>query len=534
MLTPTRREVIRALALAPLSAAGACCLRRYPKAEIDPSSIRVADRNSILTPARRLSRSAVDVIDTHAHFFNASDVPVKGFVAECLGHKAPDWLRPLIEKIAPIADAVARLAPTAREELDSLRALSQSVASRSAIEGRRTVDDWFQREREAAAERVVKAVAGSDFERRYREMVRAPFRGQAGISTEEVLTIASEARSRKQRGLRPQSPEDVRANAARAKLEFLIYMLSLRAANLRTYIDAYAAEDDQYAVDMVLGSLVDFDYWLDCPPLSAHDDQIVLHKHLAELHGGFLRPVVAYNPWTDLEQNDAGRKRVLAAWACGEFVGAKIYPPTGFLPAANETTPINSNKPHPDRKKLDGVLRKFFAMCADEGIPVLAHAARSNGRDDAHDEFSSPDAWKALMQSVSVDLKTPIISLGHFGGDDLDTDWTAKFAQLMKHHSAIQVFGDLGYWDQLMCTDTAACTQTRDRLKTALAVPVAGAETVADRVMFATDWLMLSQVTDWQTYPQRVREALDAIATAEDVVKILGKNARRCFARLPR
>jgi predicted TIM-barrel fold metal-dependent hydrolase len=50
--------------------------------------------------------------------------------------------------------------------------------------------------------------------------------------------------------------------------------------------------------------------------------------------------------------------------------------------------------------------------------------------------------------------------------------------------------------------------------------------------MFGTDWLMLSQVPNWRVYPQRVREGLEAIAGAEDVAKILGGNARKCFARI--
>ena len=42
----------------------------------------------------------------------------------------------------------------------------------------------------------------------------------------------------------------------------------------------------------------------------------------------------------------------------------------------------------------------------------------------------------------------------------------------------------------------------------------------------------MSQVPGWKAYLDRVREGLEAIAGADDVAKILGGNARRCFARL--
>ena len=59
--------------------------------------------------------------------------------------------------------------------------------------------------------------------------------------------------------------------------------------------------------------LVNFDYWLDCPPRSAQDNQVLLHQRLFKLHptsspqgGLYFHPIVAYNPWTDIEQDDAG------------------------------------------------------------------------------------------------------------------------------------------------------------------------------------------------------------------------------------
>jgi predicted TIM-barrel fold metal-dependent hydrolase len=308
--------------------------------------------------------------------------------------------------------------------------------------------------------------------------------------------------------------------------------LSMRSSNVRTYIEAFSPDDGSFGIDMVLGALVDFDYWLDCPPRSAHNDQVALHQHLAMMHGGYLQPVVAYNPWTDIEQKGAGRQRVHDAWETGMFVAAKIYPPTGFMVAGNATTTVITKKRRPDLQLLDDALGAFFTLCAKESIPVIAHAAHTNGRDAAHDDFSGPDSWERLLRRVAADAKTPIISLGHFGGDDPAPEWTRQFANLMKDYPKVQLFGDLGYWERLMCDKAEACGSTRNRLKDVLPTPVGEAEAVVDRVMFATDWLMLSQVSNWKMYPQRVREGLETITESADVAKILGGNAQKCFPRI--
>ena len=62
------------------------------------------------------------------------------------------------------------------------------------------------------------------------------------------------------------------------------------------------------------------------------------------------------------------------------------------------------------------------------------------------------------------------------------------------------------------------------RLKEALARAVARGETIANRTMFATDWLMLSQVKRWADYPASLLASLEKIAPTH-VEEIMGGNA---------
>jgi hypothetical protein len=295
----------------------------------------------------------------------------------------------------------------------------------------------------------------------------------------------------------------------------------------------FTLDPDSFGTQMVLGALVDFDYWLDCPPTSAQDDQVRVHQRLFELTGGYLRPVVAYNPWTDINQDGAGLRRVISAYEQGDFVAVKIYPPTGFRPAGNATIPATTKKSRPVLKDLDDTLKRFFAECAARKIPVMAHTAHSNGRDAAHDEFGGPAGWNALLIDAIRTAPAPIINLGHFGGGR-GSNWTQEFAQLMAGKPDVALYGDLGYWEELMCPKSPddVCEGARHRLKEAIDVSIPGSSNVSARTMFATDWLMLSQVKQWPDYPAKMLESLETIANDDQIANIFGLNAIKCFPKL--
>ena len=400
------------------------------------------------------------------------------------------------------------------------------ASARDAIEG----------QREPTAERVAEVIRGSEFERLYRQFKSGgavPASTQGAISGTEILaTVAvSEDPGPADAPVAAQpAAADAAANVADGILGFLYYMLAYRSANIDAYIAAFRRHEGAFGVDVVLGSLVDFDRWLERPPRSAHQRQIELHALLGQMHGGFFRPVAAYNPWSDIAENGAALDRVVKAFRDQGFAGVKIYPPTGFMPAGNATTPVQTSKRRPDLKRLDAVLETFFNRCAELRIPVIAHANRTNGRDDAHDEFSSPDAWRAVLSRYATRPPAPVINVGHFGGGG-GTDWTKRFAALMSEFPNASLYGDLGYWEELMCGTAAdqTCVGAQARLKEVLGVTI-GTQTAADRIMFGSDWLMLSQVKKWANYPARLHASIAAIAPPETVAKIFGANAARCFA----
>jgi hypothetical protein len=385
----------------------------------------------------------------------------------------------------------------------------------------------------------------------YRDMQRsgqsaAPSASRSGpLSHGEILEIVRDSERPASPGAEaaPTPAKSGQAAMADGVVSFLKYMVSPRWTNLQAYLNTFTTGRGAIGIDAVLGVLVDFDYWLDCPPRSTQDDQVKLHQRLYDLYakssplgGAYFHPVVAYNPWTDIEQDGEALRRVIDACTNRHFIAAKIYPPTGFQPAGNAAIAEGKlTKRHPSTKDLDTRLENFFNACADKNIPVLAHAAPSNGRDDFHDGFSGPTEWETLLAQQAAKARVPRVDLGHFGGGR--RNWTQEFACLISRFPTMSLYGDLGYWDELMCgsREPEVCETARHQLEEAMKIAIPGtADTVLDRVMFATDWLMLSQVRGWADYPRRVRDQLRQIPGMGDaeLAKVLGGNALKCFPGL--
>ena len=530
----TRRQLLRVLVASPFVPVACTPAGQRPRAMSGAEPVEI--RSILEPPARAVAARAAGVgrvIDVHAHFFNASDVPVRGFIAESLGHRAPAVARPLLSALARIADRIASRAPTATEEIDFLRSLVRTTNGLTLQAAQASAQTSLQTERLETAQRVAEVIRGSDFERVYRSMTSGGVvtaSSQVGTSADQILATVSESESPGPEVVPATTePGSDDARIADGVMGFLYYMLAYRSTNVNAYVAAYRRNGGAFGIDTVLSSLVDFDRWLERLPRSAHDQQIELHALLAQLHGGaFLRPVAAYNPWTDIAENGAGLDRVVRACRDRGFVGVKIYPPMGFMPADNATTTVKSKKRRPDLKRLDAVLETFFNNCAELSIPVIAHANQSNGRDDEHDNFSSPKAWGALLRRYANRAQVPVINVGHFGGGAGST-WTKEFADLMAAFPNTLLYGDLGYWDELMCGSSMnpKCKVARDRLQAVLTAKI-GTQTVADRVMFGSDWLMLSQVKKWANYPWQLHESIAEIAP-DAVGKIFGENAEKCF-----
>lgn len=492
--------------------------------------------NAILRPThiRKAEGGPSFVIDVHAHFFNARDVPIRGYLAGPVAHSKGGVVGELLKALAPIAEWIGNAAPRASDEFNELMTLAggTSFTVMSEDERFRILDQRREKYLQELSGRLYEQLkVVPEFVRLYNEaqsVARSRFRIQgvdAPSLNENSLLNAM------QRDLQSQAPDAELYGAeepspyADGVLAFVGYMLSYRWMNLLAYQRAFSTSDAAFGVDQVLGALVDFDHWLTPLPRTAHEDQIKLHQLLSQLSGGYMRPLVAYNPWSDVLDNGKTLARVLDALDKRGFVGVKIYPPNGFRPFGNTHSPSIPTTPGmPSTTDLDRVLLRLWDECSKRNVPVMAHTGNSMGSDDAHNEAAGPIGWQALI-TAKGSTHPAKVNLGHFGGDSSHDNWNDELARMMATPEGAGLYGDLGYWDELRCRKGLATCAARQKLDKAVKEnPVVG-----QRLMYGSDWLMLSQEHRWDRYPYDI---LAALPDGLDPAAVFGGNATRCFGGL--
>ena len=543
----SRRQVLAwSAAGAATLVSGCCSLRGFQNPSIPwPGDPADAAKSAAFLAPRSINTKGVpetQCIDVHAHIFNASDVTIKGYLEGPVANSFDPRLQPLVTLLAPIADWLGERAPAANKEYRDLLELSREMHSESLD---KYLDDTLERERQELSrdffEELIKHPKGRRFRAEYESLLRDTKPGKLGkgetslneASVFEAMTVAEI----------PRSDEELIALGEKRDgpypegvLAFVGYMLSSRWANLRSYQRAFCEGDSSIGVCQTVASLVDFDRWLDCAPRSAREDQVVLHALISRLSKGYVQPLVPYNPWTDLEERDAGLELVKTALDHG-FAGVKIYPPNGFRPYGNSGRTMGRGEP--SGRALDSVLKRFWAECAKRGAPVMAHAGPSMGKTNDYSALTGPQEWQRLLDAdFWSEESAPRIVLGHFGGeaagnDNLGADWPARFTRQMNSRRGRNLYADLGYWDELRCdAESPSECPSVQRLLQVLDLPVYGGGTAADRLMFGSDWLMLSKERNWASYPTWVAKTLRSWAP-QHLAKIFGENAKDCYgARL--
>lgn len=530
---------------------GCCTFGIYPGASIKPDDfpplesiqpvLRPKPRNPIPHPYPRL--------DAHAHFFNASDVNVRDYLAKCVGHSVDSAaIRAFIDKLAIVAERIAYLAPTAQNEFVQLKQMATQRfnfaegGADSAL--KKQADEQRRKIARALFEGMTRDNLDVEYEQLQGEHIAALARASGSSSlvkeappkfTYEEVLDAIDPERRRARESREANLVAHEAEAPAGILAFVGHMLNYRWMNLRDYGRFYTEEESAFGIDGVFGSLVDFDFWLNKLSRSSRADQMRLQSLLSLMSGGYMLPLISYNPWTDIREDDASLKLLKDAITDYGYVGVKIYPPVGYYPYGNEALPnLSKERRPPDIAALDKKLAAMFDWCAPRGIPVMAHTNESMGRDNDGDQFGGPEGWKKLLERYKDRLvqEVPVINAGHFGGAAANTggkEWPEQFAGFSDagNTAGQRFYGDLGYWEELMNCDggNQKCATAKLRLKNAL--KHSGAAT---HIMYGSDWFMLSKVSGWENYPKLVLKNVGDLIPAEN---LFYRNAMTCFGLLP-
>lgn len=511
-IDPRRRHALALLSALGIGSVTGCKLGSMTHAS-EP------DENGLVSPLilPRINLPAHS-IDVHTHFFNASDASVIGYFTHSVNHDSPRLER-FLERMEGVLKALVSIAPSARSELDQLEALDRqklSPDSRDAV---------LELQENAERTRIAKAIA-----RQMRVSGVTQEFGNGFDSNKGFQAVPSDEDDIR-RLLDPDSEDENKSLVSRGAVvagvfRFLGCMLQRRSTSLRSFQRGHGGR----GISAAFGALVDFDHFYTDLARSPLADQVQLHSRLARQFRGFMLPLFAYNPWADIKSGGANLRLLTEAVEKHGFIGAKIYPPVGFLPTGNEV-----RIPGLDPKELNAALKRFFLECNRLAIPVMAHANSTQGRDYEADQNSRPDVWRALIDEMAKDGKVPLLNLGHFGGNGGDgvngasNDWPVRFAELMRGNGGEGIYGDIGKWSDLRDCRIGGkgCKPALDRLAEAKhAFP-----SLDRRLMYGSDWFMMIKEADWKRWPEDIASAMRA--TDFDLDRLFHRNAMECFGLLP-
>lgn len=462
-------------------------------------------------------------IDVHCHIFNASDVPVRGFVQHVVLNDEEEQRRPLPD---PIGNQAI---------LPAFAALIIALLSSGAI----TADDEFARLSIAAAD-AAPPLPATSFDRtlanELADILDTPGEaaGEIGSSRQQLRAlILSDA------GLPPEAePPDAQEISEALLLSdsmtgryfrWARLMLSSRTEILDELERLYAGPSGTV---LFTPALVDFSLWLDGEPRSSLVSQIVLMDALQRRSTVPIHAFVPFDPWRMARDSATGKPNYpewqatggtdpaelsalgLIQWAVEDmgFVGVKLYPPMGFRPSGNaqtdQTYPRRAIEEFPGDfpTRIDSALDALYRWCAQSSVPIMAHASDSQGAAAGYAGRANPAHWAPVL-TAHPKLR---LNLAHFGdsltADRDDDTWDDAFGALVVagHTGA---YADLGYYAEVLPrvggTDLSAQGIALRRFFDRY-------DPSARRLLFGTDWSMIGREPGHEQFPNRVAALLEA------------------------
>ena len=499
------------------------------------------------------------LIDVHAHIFNASDLPVERFVRYCfldlypkqgqteaLRIQDPDFVDGMMvlfthvlgAERAPSAKAeMARLggdefAPDYDEaDLDTL--IVQRVASfldaAPMADGRESLGNGIAKVQRAiidAAETV--------------PPVDVPT-----MPNGNELTAPQFRRPNLLRALRAYWSDTLPGRALRWFKLFKMYRYAL--------VDKWIADHATGDISPVLmaPAMIDYSCWLQQKVTSPLADQarvmgmigrrqtkVAIHGYVAfdPLRHAYFRRGIAEAEFDPL---------AVAEEALTEhgYLGVKLYPPMGFKATGNSNKRTDYHQHIGQRlgdnigTELDTSLEALYKLCERLSAPILAHATDSNESGPGYERRADPHFWRPVFKAHDK-LHICLAHFGRFQARSADTtmstplpaaSWEWNFGHFVRDNPNAPVFADLSFWSEVV----GGSADERSTLAATMRAYIEAFDSKVEHLMFGTDWVMVGIVRKYAKYDASIIDFLRGPCGLADeaVERILIGNARR-FMRL--
>jgi len=479
-------------------------------------------------------------IDVHCHVFNARDLPVASFVLDVVLEGKPLGQLPLVPLVTLVSLVMNRSAWSPQREL---RALERGEAT--------AADHPIQADIEvAAAQLLANTGEAAAFRQKAVELLSGDSErlaatvsvGDGDVQLLDLLAQRDPSRAARPEGLSLRSraatlPADAARGVTAVEDEVtgvfrLAQLVTRRRTELVQRLITLPARNDG-DVALLVPALIDYSKWLneESSPLR---DQIDVMSTIARRPGSYaVHPYVPFCPWRQMVEpghlamvRDAVEQR--------GFIGVKLYPVMGFLPYGNaeanpDAYPARLRQTGPDwAARLDHGLAALYDWCVAEDVPVMAHCSYSQFPNAAAGERGSPAAWRPVLD------KWPglRLNLGHFGGFwDLaevgSNGWTASIVAMMATYP--NLYADLSDYDAVAERTDAQKATNATVLRALNGILDSQGGPARSRLMYGTDWVMLSKAPGNGAYYEGMRTGLTsrlAMSTTQ-AAGFMGMNAAR-------
>jgi len=517
------------------------------------------------------------IIDVHCHFFNAADLPVRGFLervalADYAAAKAQGdassgisvavW-RGMVAKLTELI--LRQRAPSPKKELDFLRESRESVAMAS----RQMVRGLLPRGRAAVypSKEILTQVLdhGSPGEASRARGLSAPQPASAektetdeftDFVRKEMLEYQEQAPAGARRGLEAPAPS-TRSEGPHAAPQSIAGFIASGRSFFSRYFQ-WAAILTDYRVNiagryrklydpqnerivLATPALIDFNFWLNDQSPSPLSEQIELMGLLSVRSAFPMHGFAPFDPLREIRRpasEPASLQIVKTAIRRYGFLGVKLYSPMGFRPAHNAELGFPFPAPAAGKefgRRLDNALDGLYAWCESEQVPILAHTTESQSAGPDFAARAEPKFWLSVLEKYPR-LR---LNLAHFGNfsqaftGDAAGDPVANYPRTWEHEiGAIVngnrfrgVFADISYFHWVL--DGSGETQKIAAVKRMFA-KYFEADPNVERLMFGTDWSMTGKAQQANGYIDNVEAFFkDLGLTGGQLDNLFYKNALR-------
>ncbi len=407
-------------------------------------------------------------VDVHCHAFNASDLPVSGFVqrvgfgdpeSQVVLDRDPRTSKALLPAMAATLIGWLSWAITAKDELAALQGGQRPKAIRDRVSMTPELDDRNAR----VLFDVINGRAGGDV----RKDLPAPPSLPAETTNLFFKALLQEVRMDERTATAHRGQSDLYRGIVKGLADskgpfgqLWRWSRTLTGSRREILSEAVRLYGGAGGINLFTPALIDFSLWLDDEADSDLESQIRVAEALQrQALGANVHFFAPFDPWRQIRDQRQGRRPTaldLAKWAVREmgFVGVKVYPAMGFRPSGNAGAGLT----YPERAKefpdfparLDNALEELYAWAEAERVPIVSHTMHSQGAAPGYAERSHPQHWRAVL------LRHPRlrVDLVHLGGflpitPTMPTAWEEAAGDLMLAVPG-SVLADIGYLSELI------------------------------------------------------------------------------------